>query len=204
MLSKPLATTLRVTAALEELGVPYAIGGSLAAAVHGFSRATVDADVVADLKPDQVSEFVRALADEFYVNEAAVLDAVVQHLSFNLIHLDTMFKVDVFVAKPRPFERSELLRREFHSIDEGGRRGAYVVSAEDVILAKLEWYRLGGGVSERQWRDLLAVIETQGGRLDRAYMREMASTLEVADLLVRALGEAAQADRPATLRPNAV
>jgi len=204
MQSSPLDTTLRVTAALEELGVRYAIGGSLAAAVHGFSRATMDADVVAELGQEHIAAFIRAIGDDFYVDETAVREAVGSHGSFNLIHLETMFKVDIFVAKPRAFDRSELARRERHLIEEGGGRYVFVVSAEDVILAKLEWYRLGGGVSERQWRDLLGVITVQGDRLDRAYMREMAPVLEVAGLLDRALGEAAQADGSVSPMPDVV
>ena len=62
---------------------------------------------------------------------------------------------------------------------------------EDIILSKLEWYRMGGGVSERQWRDVLGVLKVQGERLDHAYMQRMAAELGVADLLERALGEAA-------------
>ena len=190
-LAEPLAVTLRITGVFEDLGVVYAIGGSLASAVHGIGRATMDVDIVAELGLEDVPPLLRAVSDQFYVEEAAVRDAVLRHGSFNLIHLETMFKVDIFVAGTRSFDRAQLARRELYLLDDESRLHAYVATAEDTILAKLEWYRLGDGVSDRQWRDVLGVIEVQGDRLDRNYLRRMAATLDVADLLEQALGETA-------------
>jgi hypothetical protein len=189
MLPEQIAVTTIVADALEALGVLYAIGGSFASALHGVMRATMDADLVADMRQEHVAPFVQALGEAFYADAEMMREAIGQHKSFNLIHLDTMFKVDVFVARPRDFDRAQLARRQLHLLAEDPERRAYVASAEDTVLAKLEWYWLGGQASDRQWRDVLGVLKVQGQRLDLAYMRHMAAGLGVQDLLERALEE---------------
>lgn len=190
MLSEQVAVTLTVTDALEALGVPYAIGGSLASATHGVMRATMDADLVADLRPDHAEPLARSLEEAFYADVHAMRDAIRHNASFNVIHLETAFKVDIFAAKPRPFDRAQLARRQLHQLSEEPERYAYVASPEDTILAKLDWYRMGGESSERQWRDVLGVLRVQRGLLDLDYLRRMAGTLDVIDLLDRALHDA--------------
>lgn len=189
MLPEQIAATTIVADALEALGVLYAIGGSFASALHGVMRATMDADIVADMRQEHIAPFVQALGEAFYADAEMMREAIGQHKSFNLIHLDTMFKVDVFVARPRDFDRAQLARRQLHLLAEDPERRAYVASAEDTVLAKLEWYWLGGQASDRQWRDVLGVLKVQGQRLDLAYMRHMATGLGVQDLLQRALEE---------------
>ena len=190
MLTEQIAVTLAVVDALDALGVPYAIGGSFASALHGVMRATMDADLVADLRLEHVEPLAQALGDVFYADAEMMRDAIRRHGSFNLIHLDTTFKVDVFVAKPRAFDRSQLARRQLHLLSEDPERHAYITSAEDIILSKLEWYRMGGEISDRQWRDVLGVLKVQGDRLDRDYLRRMAVELGVTDLLEKVFEEA--------------
>ena len=189
MTSESIAVTLQVIDVLEALGVPYAIGGSLASALHGMARATLDSDLVADLQPTQVPAFVHQLQEQFYVDEMVVANAIQRHTSFNLIHLETMFKVDIFIPKERPFDQAQLARRQAHKVATDPERTAYVASAEDTILAKLEWYRLGGEQSERQWRDIRGVVQVQGDRLDYEYVSQQAAVLGVTDLWQKMLSE---------------
>lgn len=191
MLTEQIAATMLVTEALEALGVHYVIGGSFASALHGVIRATMDADLVADLRPEQVEPLARALGVAFYSDETMMDDAVRQYGSFNVIHLETMFKVDIFVARPREFDHAQLARRQLHILGKDPNQQAYITSAEDTVLAKLEWYRQGGEISDRQWSDLLGVLKVQGANLDQDYMQRMAVSLGVADLLQRAFAEAA-------------
>ncbi|HBY95061.1 MAG TPA: hypothetical protein DEP84_14060 [Chloroflexi bacterium] len=187
MLSEPIAVTLLVTGALEGLGVPYAIGGSLASAVYGVARATQDADIVADLRLDHVERFARVLGEAFYVDTEMIREAVQQRSSFNVIHWDTQFKVDIFIPKRRAFDQAQLARRTAEIVATEPERTAYLASPEDNLLSKLEWYQMTERGSERQWRDVLGIIKTQGDRLDLDYLRRMASTLEVSDLFEQAL-----------------
>lgn len=186
----PIAATLMVTDALEALGVPYVIGGSVASTVHGVVRTTADADLVADVRSEQAAPLVAALGDAFYADAEAIQDAIQHKSSFNVIHLESMFRVDIFIPRGRPFDDVQLERRREHALVADPEQRAFVASAEDIVLAKLEWYRMGGEVSDRQWRDVLGVLGVQAGRLDREYLRRWAIELDVADLLERALAEA--------------
>jgi hypothetical protein len=189
MLPEPIAVTLQVIDALEQVGAAYVIGGSLASTIHGVVRTTLDTDIVADLNLQQARPFADLLAGTFYLDIDTIRHAIRTRSSFNVIHLATMFKVDVFIPKDRPFDRQQLDRRQPWIADPDSGRMIYVVTPEDTVLAKLAWYRLGDEVSDRQWRDSLGVLAVQGDRLDVAYMRQWAATLDVSDLLERALGE---------------
>ena len=187
MLSEPIQVTLKVITAFDRLEIPYLIGGSLASAVHGIVRATMDADLVAEIKPEQVLSLVASLESEFYIDAEMILDAIQYTSSFNLIHLETMFKVDVFILKQRPFDLNQMQRRISQSVGDSPEEQAYFSTAEDIILAKLEWFRAGGETSERQWRDIMGVLDLQGDRLDFKYLQTWATELGILDLLQRAI-----------------
>lgn len=182
--------TLLVTQTLEGLGIPYAVGGSLASSLHGVMRSTLDVDIVADMHFEHIPPLVAALSKEFYADDEMMRDAIEHHSSFNLIHYETAFKVDIFIRKTRAFDQMQLERRKTSVIATDPEQSVYVVSPEDIILAKLEWYRMGGEVSDRQWRDILGVMKTRAEDLDLDYLRKWAVDLKVSDLLERALNEA--------------
>jgi len=190
MPSEAITVTLRVIDSLESLGVPYFVGGSLAGAVHGVARATLDCDIVADLHAEHVDEFIRSLGDDFYADAEAIRDAIGHRTSFNIVHLQTMFKVDVFVTKWRPFDREQFERRTLRTFTEEPTRKVYLASAEDTVLAKLEWFRLSGDRSERQWLDVMGIIKAQREMLDLIYLQRWARELGMGDLLQRAFDEA--------------
>lgn len=182
--------TLLVTQALEQIGISYAVGGSLASSMHGVMRSTLDVDIVADMKLEHIKPLVAALSKEFYADDEMMKDAIEHHSSFNLIHYETAFKADIFIRKLRAFDQMQLERRRTSVIATDPEYSVYVVSPEDIILSKLEWYRMGGEVSDRQWRDILGVLKTRAGELEMDYLRKWANELKVADLLEHALKEA--------------
>ncbi len=181
--------TLLVAQTLEDLGIPYAVGGSLASSVHGVMRSTLDVDIVADMRLEHIQPLVAALSKEFYADDEMMREAIEHQSSFNLIHYETAFKVDIFIRKARAFDQMQLERRRTSVIATDPEKSVYVTSPEDTVLAKLEWYRMGGEVSDRQWRDILGVLKTRAGELDLQYLRKWANELKVSDLLDRALKE---------------
>ena len=190
MQNEPIEVTLKVTDVFEKLGIPYLIAGSLASTLYGMVRTTQDSDIVAEMRPEHLQVFVSALQDEFYIDEEMIADAIQRNSSFNIIHRETMFKVDVFLPSPRPFLQAQLERAERQTFSFEVEISAKFASPEDTILAKLEWFRMGGEVSDRQWRDIIGVLKTRAGELDLEYLRKWAAELHVSDLLERALGQA--------------
>lgn len=185
-----IQVTLLVTEVLEKMGIPYAIGGSLSSSLHGIMRSTLDVDIVADLRLEHVQPFVAVVSAAFYADDEMIRDAIERHSSFNLINYETAFKVNIFIPKQRAFDKIQLERRTATVIATDPERSVYVTSPEDVILSKLERYRMGDEVSERQWRDILGVMKMKSGQLDLSYLRRWAKELGVGDLLERALIEA--------------
>jgi len=173
--------------ALERLGIPYLLGGSFASSIHGEARATRDADLLIDMPTATADALTEALGSSFYADAEMMRTSIAHGISFNVIHLPTGFKVDFYSAASRDFEDSQLRRRRAERI---GDRLVPVASPEDILLAKLRWYREGGEVSDRQWRDVQGIVEQQQDRLDVDYLRSWARLLGVADLLERSLRRA--------------
>jgi hypothetical protein len=183
----PIVVAASVAQALDALGIANTIGGSIASSLAGEPRSTVDIDFVVALDESQIDGLVSALSPTFYLDGDALRRAVRTRTSTNLIHMDTMLKVDLFVAGGTPLDAQQLARRQ--SVDVGNGVTLHVHPPEDILLQKLRWYRMGGDVSDRQWRDVMAIVRVQGPRLDRTYLQRHAPILGVTDLLTRALGE---------------
>jgi hypothetical protein len=178
----------RTVEGLNRLNILYVIGGSFASSFHGFSRTTNDVDIVTVIEEKQCQLFVAEFENDFYVDEEMIRLAVGQKSFFNMVHLDTTFKVDVFIAKSG-FQEKEIERRQLQRLGIDREYSFYFSTPEDIILAKLDWYRKGNFVSSQQWRDISNVIRIQGEKLDLDYLRTWASELKLSDLLEQALEE---------------
>jgi hypothetical protein len=189
MLANVLQATRLVADVFEKLGVRYVVCGSLASSAHGMVRTTMDADLIADLRQEHISMFVEMLKDTFYIDDEMIRSAIEHRRSFNIIHLESMFKVDIFTPKQRQFDENQLSRRQETLLGEEN-ISLFILSPEDTILAKLEWYRLDGEVSDQQWLDILGVLIIKQNQLDHQYMQQMADQMDTDDLLKRALQEA--------------
>ena len=181
----PIAVALRVADTLDALHVASTVGGSIASSFAGEPRSTLDIDIVAAIDESHIEGLVEALSADFYIDPDSLRRAIRTKSSANLIHHATQYKVDVFVAGGTPLDAQQLERRRRVDLGEG--RVLYVHPPEDILLQKLLWYRKGGEGSDRQWRDILGIVRTQGDRLDRPYLTANARLLDIEDLLERAL-----------------
>ena len=178
--------------ALTSLGVAYRVGGSVASSALGVPRSTLDADVVCDITEPLVEPLVTRLQTAYYVDADMIRDAIRRRSSFNVIHLATMMKVNVFVKKGDAFSRTSFERVVRRPLEEGPAAKTFdLTTAEDIVLRKLEWYALGGRVSERHWKDAVGVLAVQRDAVDDEYLEKWAKALGVDDLLVQAREEAA-------------
>jgi predicted nucleotidyltransferase len=189
-MESPLAVLLRIARVFEEQGIAYVVVGSFASSLRGMYRTTGDVDIIADIKPEQINAFVASLQPDFYIDELVVRRAVTSRRSFNAIHFDSVFKVDIFIPPSDDFTRQQLTRRQLEQIAPDLTQAIYVATAEDTILAKLKWYRTGNEISNTQWMDVMGIIGTQRENLDVGYLRTWADKLNVLDLLEKALSEA--------------
>ena len=185
-----IEVTLKVIKVFEKLGIAYHIGGSLASSAFGIARSTLDVDIIAEIKPEQASDIYEKLREEFYVDSEMILNAIQKQSSFNLIHLETLFKVDVFPLKNHPFDQQAFQRRLQKAPSEDTSQKLFFATPEDIVLHKLLWYKAGEGVSDRQWNDVLGVLKVQGDQLDMVYLKEWAEKLNVFNLLMKAIHEA--------------
>jgi hypothetical protein len=189
LLTEPVQITQRIVQEFEDLKIRYYVGGSLASSLHGIPRATQDVDIIADIAFHHIPKLVSALEAEFYIEGDMIKGAIQRRKSFNLIHYETMFKVDIFIPKLDIAAQEEMERRQQYQVSDSPQQLLYLASAEDIILNKLKWFQMGGGVSERQWNDVLGVMQIQHTKLDRSYLERSAQQRGIADLLQKVFNE---------------
>ena len=178
---------LKVARALNAVGAEYFVGGSLASSLQGEPRATNDIDFVIALPLGKVADLSAALGSDFEVDTDMLRDAVLHARCANAFYLPVVTKIDFFGRGYEPFDESEFARRRVTTVTTGG--DSLVVKApEDTVLRKLLWFREGGEVSDKQWRDIVSVLQISGDKLDQAYLAAWASRLHVSELLERARG----------------
>lgn len=172
-----------ISGTLERIGIPYHVGGSVASSAHGMYRASADIDFVIDPTSEQLELLACALEAEYYLSRPAMAEAFARRSAFNAIHNVTSFKLDFFLKGTDPFDSEELRRSITQEVGSDPRHSIQIKSAEDTILRKLQWYRDGGSVSDRQWQDVLAILASMRGSLDEAHLDRWARELGVTDLL---------------------
>lgn len=176
---------------LNLLGIDYVLGGSFASGTWGQPRYTNDIDVAIYIDTTHVGAMVEAFRSNFLVSESEFLDALAsdeEYRSAQLLHLAELFKIDVFLPRPSAYAESVQLRARTVAV--AGSVQCRCLSPEDTVIHKLRWYELGNRVSDRQWNDIVQVIEVQGSHLDREYVRQWARHFGLSELVEEAFSEA--------------
>jgi hypothetical protein len=180
----PVGVALLVARAFDRLGVAYFLGGSLASSLQGEPRSTNDIDFVVDLAEGGAQQLETELGPDFDVDAESLREAAHLRSSWNIYHLPSMTKVDLFIRRLGAFDESEFQRRRSTVVRPG--ESLMLKSPEDTILRKLLWFRDGGEVSSNQWRDVVEVLRVSGPSLEVGYLDQWAQRLGISDLLERA------------------
>ncbi len=172
---------------LDKLSISYYISGSIASSIFGMPRSTMDIDIVANIQLNNIPHLKKQLGKDYYLDEDLIKEAIRHLSSFNLIHLETAMKIDVFIQKSGSYAESALERKQKDTlIENDASTEFYFSSPEDIVLNKLKWYEMGKRISERQWFDALGVIKIQENSIDKEYLKKWAKKLDIYDLLVAA------------------
>lgn len=192
VIEDPIWLAAKIGKILDELSIPYYVGGSIASSAHGEPRSTLDADIAVSIGEDRARLLIEAMQPEFYISSTSVAEALSGRMTtFNVIHLETSIKADIYLIRlNNEYERSQLARRQRYSSDDRPELNFYICTPEDIVLQKLVWYRIGRRQSDKQWRDILGVLKLQGENLDLAYLQHWAERLNLTQLLTQARTEA--------------
>ncbi len=166
-----------ITFALEKAGISYMLSGSFASAYYGAPRSTQDIDLVIEATPQQLRTLVESLSPtQYYADVDAALSAHKTGTMFNVIDRSTGWKIDLIICKTRPFSKEEFRRRERVAF---GGLSIFIASAEDIVIAKLEWSKLAA--SQRQLQDVVAILRARSTTLDQAYVEKWAGELGIVE-----------------------
>lgn len=175
----PYELLRRIVEAFEALGIPYLVTGAMASIAWGEPRLTNDIDIVADLKMRHVAPLREYFPrDEFYLDEKMVRQAINSRSQFNIIHPASGLKIDVYISKGSPFDRSRFARLRKVRLTDAAE--ASFAAPEDVIIKKMEYYRVGG--SEKHLRDITGILSISRGQIDQKYITEWASRLGLLEI----------------------
>lgn len=165
----------RISVALDHAGIAYMLTGSFASSYHGAPRSTQDIDIVIAANPEQLRTFVQSLpSGKYYADLDAALEAHRRQSLFNVIDLATGWKIDLIIRKSRGFSQEEFGRRRLVNVQG---LPLFVASAEDVVIAKLEWSKLAQ--SQRQIDDVAAMLRLRWESLDWPYLERWISELNL-------------------------
>jgi hypothetical protein len=163
---------------LERLNIPYMIGGSVAAMAYGKARLTLDMDVVVDINEIQAKQFAQSFGQEYYVNLDSILEAVRNRSHFNIIQSEKGLKVDFYLRGEDAFSQEQFSRRHPEAFDD--EKQAIFATPEDVILKKLEWFKMGE--SQKHIDDIKEMIKISKDKLDLSYINKWAFNIGVHDI----------------------
>ena len=189
MMQDMLDVALLVADAIEAMGGEYFVGGSVASSLQGEPRATNDIDFVVAMLGLRVDAFAEKLGSDFEVDSVMLRDALSRGGSANIFYLPMVTKIDIFGRGNAPYDEVEFARRRRVKVRASGTE-LWIKSPEDTILRKLLWYREGGQVSEKQWRDVIQVLRIRGAALDTVFLDAWATRLGMEALLARARTDA--------------
>jgi len=167
----------------DEIGVRYVIGGSVASSLIGEPRSTVDVDIAVELELRHLDRFLQHVRPNFYVPERDAARAVREADSFNIIHNEVALKIDLFVLGANLLDTNQIARRMLVQIPTVPAAALWITSPEDQVLRKLDWYRQGGQVSDRQMRDIIAILQINRQQLDFEYLTKTAELVGLSQLL---------------------
>ncbi len=190
MANGPFDLVRQMVEILDDLGVPYALGGSMASSLLGEPRSTVDVDMAVRLDETTGDALLERVAATFYVPVEAARQAISDRSSFNLVDTASALKVDLFVVGDGLLDRMQIERRVLIAIP-GAANGIWVTAPEDQVLRKLDWFRQGASMSDRQWRDVVGILRLHRQAMDLEYLRSSASEVGLTDELDEALRQAA-------------